>query len=384
MDNMNINQETVIRRTLQSHIEGFLFKGKSIILYGARQVGKSTLIRMLLEKVQRPYLLLNGDDADTRQLFTDFNPTKIAPYLAGKEILVIDEAQRIPEAGLVLKIIHDNYRNLQLIATGSSALELSGNISEPMTGRKLEFHLFPLSFGEMAAHHNLLTEQRLLEQRMLYGYYPDIVKNIGLERRLIQSLADSYLFKDLLSFQDIRKPLILENIVRALALQIGQELSYNELAQLVGSDKQTVERYIDLLEKSYIIFRLEALSRNLRNEIKRSRKVYFYDTGIRNAILGNFQPLGSRTDTGQLWENFIISERMKFLKNRDIDYKCWFWRTTQQQEIDYIEEIDGKLSAYEFKWNPRKTVSPPKSFLKAYPDSQFQLIGPNEMSAFIL
>lgn len=373
----------MVSRALAKIISRYLFKNKTIIIYGARQVGKTTMVEELVKDLPQKKLFLNGDDLDVRNLFTGFSSAQFKPVLADNSIVVIDEAQRIPEIGLVLKIIHDNYKNVQLIATGSSAFDLAGKIKEPMTGRKLEFFLHPFSFNEMTEYHGYLTEKRLLEQRMIFGYYPDITLNPGMEVKLLKSLASSYLYKDLLTLDSVQKPVLLEKILQALALQLGQEVSYHELAQLLNSDKGTIEKYIDLLEKTYIIFRLNGLNRNIRNEIKKGKKIYFFDNGIRNAILGNFLPLSSRMDTGALWENFIISERFKFMINRDMDFRRYFWRTTQQQEIDYIEEISGKFHAYEFKWNPLKKSNLSKTFSNAYPVADFQTITPENINLFL-
>jgi uncharacterized protein len=373
----------MLERELGKLIRKYLYKKKTIIIYGARQVGKTTLVEQLVGESNEKTLFLNGDDADIRTKLSDLSAIQLKPIIADHKIVVVDEAQRIPEIGLVLKLIHDNYKEVQLIATGSSAFELAGKIKEPMTGRKLEFYLHPFSFNEMVNHHGFLTEKRLLEHRLIYGYYPDIALNTGEESKLLRSLASSYLYKDLLTLDHIQKPVLLEKILQALALQIGQEVSYSELAQLLNSDKGTIEKYIDLLEKTYIIFKLNGLSRNVRNEIKKGKKIYFYDNGIRNAVIGNFQPIESRTDSGALWENYIISERNKFLLNNDIEFSRYFWRTTQQQEIDYIEEIGGLLNAYEFKWNPMRKSIFPKTFANAYPDSEFQVINPDNMHNFI-
>lgn len=374
----------MIQRQLKNRIEGYLFKGKTIIIYGARQTGKTTLLEQMLEPYRGDTLFLYGDDTDIRGMLSNLNATKLIPIIGKSKIVVVDEAQRIPETGLALKIIHDNFKDVQLIATGSSSFELANNINEPLTGRKFEFTLYPLSFGEMVEHHGYLTEKRLLEHRLIYGYYPDIALNVGQETKLLKSLASSYLYKDLLTLDTIKKPVLLEKILSALALQIGNEVSYNELAQLLNSDKETVEKYIDLLEKTCIIFRLGALSRNVRNEIKQGRKIYFYDNGIRNAILGNFSVLSSRTDKGALWENFLISERFKFLGNNELDIKSWFWRTTQQQEIDYIEEHPDKMLAWEFKWNSQKTVRLSKTFTNAYSNTEFKVVNPENIEDFLL
>ena len=306
------------------------------------------------------------------------------PVIGNSKIVLLDEAQRIPETGLALKIIHDNFKNVQLIATGSSSFDLVNKINEPLTGRKFEFILYPISFSEMVDHHGFLTEKRLLEHRLVYGYYPDIAVNFGNEKKLLKSLASSFLYKDLLTLETIKKPVLLEKILSALALQIGNEVSYNELAQLLNSDKETIEKYIDLLEETGIIFRLGALSRNVRNEIKNGRKIYFCDNGIRNAVLGNFSSINVRTDKGALWENFLVSERIKHLGNNEIDVKSWFWRTTQQQELDYIEELDNKLLAFEFKWNPQKKVRLSKTFSRSYPVHEFKIIHPENFHEFVI
>ena len=374
----------MIQRHLKQIIEKYLFQKKSIILYGARQTGKTTLMEQILEPYREETLFLNGDDADTREMFTNLNATRLLPVIGDSKIVLLDEAQRITEAGLALKIIHDNFKSVQLIATGSSSFDLANKINEPLTGRKFEFTLYPISFSEMVDHHGFLTEKRLLEHRLVYGYYPDIAANLGNEIKLLKSLASSFLYKDLLTLETIKKPVLLEKILSALALQIGSEVSYNELAQLLNSDKETIEKYIDLLEKTGVIFRLNALSRNVRNEIKNGRKIYFYDNGIRNAVLGNFSSLSVRTDKGALWENFLVSERIKHLGNNETDIKSWFWRTTQQQEIDYIEESGGVLSAAEFKWRSRKQTKLPKVFREAYPEASFQVVNAENWSDFLI
>lgn len=374
----------MITRSLEHIIQKFLFKKKAILIYGARQVGKTTLVNSIVKDYKDNTLFLNGDDADIREILLNISVTKLKPIIAQYKIVVLDEAQRIPETGLVLKIIHDNFPDVQVIATGSSVFELANKIKEPLTGRKFEFNLFPVSFNEMVKYHGFLSEKRFVEHRMIYGYYPDIVLNSGNENKLLRSLASSYLYKDLLILEQIQKPALLEKILKALALQIGNEVSYNELARLTGSDKGTIEKYIDLLEKAYIIFRLNGFNKNIRNEIKKGKKIYFYDNGIRNAIIGNFLPITSRTDSGSLWENFIISERIKYNHNKDIDFNNYFWRTTQQQEIDYIEEIDTELSAFEFKWNLNKKAFLPKTFSKAYSIKKFEIISPQNIEKFLM
>src|SRR6202000_1460361 len=344
----------MIPRTLQTILEKRLFKGKAILLFGPRQCGKSTLIETMLGSMDHYYM--NGDEADVRETLSNTTSTKLKAIIGNKKVVFVDEAQRIPNIGLTLKLFTDQLKDVQVIATGSSAFELSSQVNEPLTGRKYEYMLFPLSFGEMVQHHGLLTEKRLIEHRLLYGYYPEIVTKQGEEKELLKLLAESYLYKDLLILEQIKKPALLEKLLKALALQVGSEVNYHELAQTVGADGKTVDRYIDLLEKAFVVFRLSALSRNVRNEIKKGKKVYFYDCGIRNAIINNFKPLSTRTDVGALWENFVIAERMKSLRYQGKDAKQYFWRTMQQQEIDLIEEVENDMTAYEIKWNPKERV----------------------------
>jgi predicted AAA+ superfamily ATPase len=297
----------------------------------------------------------------------------------------IDEAQRIPGVGLTLKLITDQLKDVQVIATGSSALELSGQVNEPLTGRKFEFQLYPLSFSEMVNHHGLLEEKRLIEHRLLYGYYPEIVSQSSQEeRKRLKILADSYLYKDLLMLEQIKKPSLLEKLLKALALQVGSEVKYQELAEITGSDGKTVEKYIDLLEKAFVVFRMPAFNRNVRNEIKKGKKVFFYDCGIRNAVINNFNPVAQRTDVGALWENFVIAERMKYLRYNDKHVSQYFWRTTQQQEIDLIEDYGDKLMAFEIKWNSRKKPRFPLTFTENYPGTDTHMITPGNVEEFIM
>lgn len=329
-------------------------------------------------------LWLNGDEQDVRNLFESVSSTMLNAVVGKKKIVVIDEAQRIANIGLNLKLITDNIAGVQVIATGSSSFDLSNRISEPLTGRKLEYWMFPLSFGELADHVGLLEEKRLLAHRLVYGSYPDVVNNAGDERVVLTELADSYLYKDILMFDRIKKSDKLVKLLQALAFQIGSEVSYNELAQTCGLDPKTVEGYVTLLEKSYIVFRLGSFSRNLRNELKFSRKIYFWDCGIRNAVIGNYQMAESRMDTGALFENYIVAERLKKLRYGKSYAKSYFWRSKTKQEIDYVEDVDGQLYAVEIKWNPnRKAVLPP-SFAKAYGDVDFKVVTRENYENFLL
>ena len=362
-----------------------LHKGKVILLFGARQVGKTTLLENLSCLKKLKVLYLNSDEADVKELLTNTTSVKLKQAFTGYKVVVIDEAQEINNIGTTLKIVADKIKDVQLIATGSSAFELANKANEPLTGRKVEFLMFPLTFSEMVKHHGFLEESRMLEQRLVFGYYPEVINQKMPERTILKQIANSYLYKDIFRLGNIRKSSLLEKIITALALQIGSEVSYQEIAQLCGTNGNTVEQYIDVLEKAYIIFKLPAYSKNVRNEIKKRKKIYFWDNGIRNAVIGNFKPVTSlRTDIGALWENFLVSERMKMNRYLDRDVKCYFWRTTQQQEIDFIEEIDNKLFAYEFKWNKKAKAKMSKTFARNYNPENFQLINPANMDEFLL
>ncbi len=374
----------MIVRDVTALIEQKLFKGKAILLYGPRQVGKSTLIESLVARLGKSWLYLNGDDADVRESLSNMSSTKLKGIIGSFEVVFIEEAQRIPDIGLALKIFTDRFKDVQVIASGSSAFELSNKVNEPLTGRKYEFMLYPLSFAEMVQHHGLLKEKGMLEHRLVYGYYPEIVVKPEDEKKHLKLLANSYLYKDLLVLDRINKPILLEKILKALALQIGSEVSYNELAQTVGADKGTVEKYIDLLEKAFVVFRLPALNKNVRNEIKKGKKVYFYDCGIRNAVIGNFNPVNNRTDTGALWENYIIAERMKFVSYNDMDVISYFWRTTQQQEIDLVEDHGNSLQAFEFKWGKNTKVRFPQTFTANYKDVKTFIVSPDNIEKFLM
>jgi len=374
----------MILRTISWSIEKHLSDSKAIILLGPRQVGKSTLLQQLSSKFASPVIWWNGDDADIRTILSNTTSTALRSLLGKAKTLVIDEAQRIDNIGLSIKLIIDQLKDVKVIATGSSAFELANHINEPLTGRKWEYNLFPFSFKEMVEEHGLLTEKRLLNHRLVYGYYPEIVNNPGEEELRLKQLSDSYLYKDILIWEKIQKPDKMEKLIQALAFQVGNEVSYYELGQLTGLDNQTTEKYIDLLEKAFIVFRLGSLSRNLRNELKKSRKIYFYDNGIRNAVINQFSPASLRQDIGALWENFVISERVKFLAYNQVNCNQYFWRTHAQQEIDYIEERNGAMNAYEIKWNPKSKTKFPKSFLEAYDNVETKILTPENIQEFLL
>ena len=374
----------MIQRTLQEKIASVLNGKKAVTIMGARQVGKSTLLKMMLSD-RTDVMWFNGDEYDVKELFSDITSTRLRSIIADHRIVVIDEAQRIQDIRLKIKLITDNIPDVQVIATGSSSFELASKINEPLTGRKREYKMFPLTFGEMVNHTNLLEELRMIPHRMVYGYYPEVVESVGEERAVLKELSESYLYRDILSFDKIMKSEKLVKLLQALAYQIGSQVSFNEIGQTVGLDSKTVERYIDILEKSYIIFRLKSYARNLRNELKASRKIYFWDLGIRNAVIGNYSQVESRTDVGNLWENFVIAERLK--KNHyDGSYaQSWFWRTQQQKEIDYLEDADGEIKAFEIKWNERKAHTKcPVIFTKAYPNTDYKVITPKNIESILL
>jgi predicted AAA+ superfamily ATPase len=360
-----------------------LFKGKAFIIFGPRQTGKTTFVEQLLAKVNKKTLYLNGDDADVRETLAKPNVNQIAQMLSGYEVLFIDEAQRINDVGLLIKIIVDRFKNVQVIATGSSAFELSGKINEPLTGRKYEMMLLPFSYAELVNDTDFLTEERSIEQRLIYGSYPEIINDPQNAEEHLKLLADSYLYKDLFALEEVKKPLLFEKIVKALALQIGSEVNFSELAQLVKADHKTVDKYVSLLEKSFVVFTLPAFAGNVRNEIKKNKKIYFYDTGIVNAITRNFSSINNRNDVGALFENYMIAERIKFLHQHQMEADCFFWRTTQQQEVDYIEKTKLKFLAVEFKWNERGKNKIPVTFTQAYPEAETLILSKTDRGSFL-
>jgi len=360
-----------------------LFKGKAFIIFGPRQTGKTTFVEQLLARVNKKTLYLNGDDADVRETLAKPNASQLVQILGDYEVLFLDEAQRINEVGLLIKIIVDRFKGIQVIATGSSAFELSGKINEPLTGRKYEMMLLPLSYAELVSATDFITEERSIAQRLIYGAYPEVINDPQNAEEHLKLLADSYLYKDLFALEEVKKPLLFEKIVKALALQIGSEVNFSELAQLVKADQKTVDKYVSLLEKSFVVFTLPAFSGNVRNEIKKNKKIYFYDTGIVNAITRNFNSLNNRNDVGALFENYMIAERMKFLHQNQLEADCFFWRTTQQQEIDYVEKSESKFLAVEFKWNEKSKNKIPTTFTQAYPEAEALILSKADRGVFL-
>lgn len=372
----------MITRTIEKAIQADFNKRKVIVLLGPRQVGKTTILDML-QKSDTRCLRLNCDDMDDSMLLENKSTTELKELLSDYDMVFIDEAQRVHNIGLVLKKIGDLKLDTQVVVTGSSSLSLADDINEPATGRLLEHRLYPLSLRELADDTSEREQRRLLENRLVYGLYPEVVTFPSNAKRTLMTLTNNYLYKDLLSYKGIKKPDLLQKLVRALALQLGDEVSYNELSNMLGVDKETVENYISLLEKCFVVFRLDSYSRNLRNEIKKGKKVYFYDNGVRNAVLSNFAPLDMRNDVGALWENLMVSERVKHNAYNGSYAQLYFWRTHDQKEIDLVEIEDGMMRTYEFKWNPKKMPSPPASFAAAYPEASFSVITPDVVWDFV-
>lgn len=373
----------MIKRQLEEIISQKLFTGKAIILLGPRQTGKTTLLSGIANAFG-DHLYLNGDDFMVRNQLEKASVTELRQIIADHKLVFIDEAQRVKNVGIILKLITDGFKDVQLLVSGSSALELSNEMNEPLTGRKWEYTLFPVSFWELRNYKGSLGSLTQLEQRIIFGMYPEVINKPGHERELLNLISDSYLYKDLLSNKGIRKPEILQKLLVALALQIGNEVSLNELSNTLQIDKNTVSNYIDLLEKAFVVFKLHPLSRNLRNEINTSKKIYFYDNGIRNVLINNFNPPELRNDTGQLWENFLMSERLKF-NHYNFNYcNKYFWRTHQKQEIDYIEESDGIFRTFEFKWTKKKSVKIPTVFEETYKNNTFTVITKDNYFDFLM
>lgn len=373
---------SVIRRTIQDAIEQSLFKGKAVIIYGARQVGKTTLIMALQRATDVPSIYLNCDEPDVRRALSDKTSTELKMLIGNKRLVLIDEAQRVSTIGLTIKLLTDTAPDIQVIATGSSAFELSSRIEEPLTGRKREFRLYPFSLIELRQIYSPLEIKRIVERCMVFGLYPEIVNSPDAAGTALREIARSCLYKDILTFHQIRNAEALERLVQSVALQAGSEVSFNELAQQVGVDKKTVESYLRILEQSFIIFRLGSFSRNLRNELKKSRKIYFVDTGVRNAVINNLNPPELRSDIGGLWKNFVVAERMKRNHNEQIFPNTYFWRSHQRQEIDYLEELNGEMHGYEIKWHGSR-IKVPAGFMAAYPDCPVTLINRENVTAFV-
>jgi hypothetical protein len=377
-------ESVAIERALLGQIKSWLYEGKVLIIYGARQVGKTTLSKRILEDYPGS-TYLNCEHNIVKELLESGNLERFRTNIGNSSLVVLDEAQKIKDIGSILKLIHDTFPDIQILATGSSSFELSSELSEPLTGRNVKFTLFPFSLSELKPYATPFQLDEKLEEFMRYGMYPEIIQRPENQKTvLLDQMAGDYLFKDVLKFENLKRPELLLNLLKALALQLGNEVSFRELSGLLKVTTETIQRYIELLEKSFVLFRLPSYSRNLRNEIARSHKFYFYDLGIRNSLLHNYLPLSSRTDTGSLWENFCLIERMKKNQKDMRQVSMYFWRTYQQKEIDLIEESEGKLKAFEFKWNPKAHVKMPAEFLKAYNNSSFEIVHRENYQSFML
>ncbi|MEK7078758.1 MAG: ATP-binding protein [Patescibacteria group bacterium] len=372
------------RRQIESTIEGWVGKGKILVIYGPRQVGKTTLVKSLLSRYGKKQNYFNCEILGVKQALQRQDPQELSGLFGGAQFIVLDEAQKVTNIGLILKIFHDAYPQIQIIATGSSSFELSNKISEPLTGRALEFTLFPLSLQELTQTYSRVDLQGKLESLLRFGSYPEIMNSSEKDAQvLLDNITSKYLFQDVLEHEQIKKSSLLMNLVQLLALQVGSEVSMNELATTLATGRKTIERYLDLLEKAFVIVRLRSFSRNLRSEIGKKQKIYFYDLGIRNSLIAQYNPLHLRDDVGALWENFVIIERLKYLKNNQISSNTFFWRTHDQKEIDYIEESNGKLHGYEIKWN-KDTYKKPQDFLNTYKNSDIILINKNNFFDLLL
>lgn len=371
----------IYKRGIETEIEKHLFKGKIVAIYGARRVGKTTLVKNLLNQHSQKGRYLSCDEPDVRQALTNKTSSELINYLGNNKLVVIDEAQRVKNIGITLKLLIDSKPEMQIVATGSSSFDLSNKIKEPLTGRVSEFLLYPLSTLEIS--NNDTEIKRLLESRLIYGTYPEVVTNQETAKETLQSIYKNYLYKDALEFQGLKNPEMIEKLLTALALQVGQEVSYTELANLVGIDQKTIITYIRLLELAFVIFRISPLSRNLRKEISKSRKIYFYDLGIRNAVINNFNPIHMRSDVGQLWENFAIVERAKRNECLRVNPNRYFWRTWDKQEIDYIEEEGGTMNAFEIKWSVKEKIRQLKIWKETYPNSKWNIINRENFIGFL-
>lgn len=365
--------------------DNYLKKGKVLVIFGPRQVGKTTLLKNYLSRTELKYRLDSGEDARITEVLSSKNPALISEYAGGYDLIVIDEAQKVPDIGNGLKILIDRNPELFIVATGSSSFELAGQVGEPLTGRKRTLTLFPVSQKELSKIYNRYELREKLEEFIIYGSYPEVLTaGSGSQKaEIVKEITSSYLLKDIIAFDKIKNSRVIFDLLRMLAFQVGSEVSLSEIAKNIGVDGKTVNRYIDILEKSFILFRLQGFSRNLRKEMTKKNKYFFYDTGIRNALISNFNPFNMRNDTGQLWENFLFTERLKKQSYEPLYANNYFWRTWDQQEIDFVEERDGNLFGYEFKYGDKK-VKVPRLWKETYPEAKFEVVNKDNYLDFVL
>lgn len=374
----------MVTREIQKIIEKIFFQKKIVVIYGPRRVGKTTLSRQLMQAVEKSRYI-NCELLENKSALETTNSTALRSFLGNYTLIVLDEAQYISDIGRILKIIADTFPEIRLIATGSSSFELGNRISEPLTGRSREYLLYPFSVSEILSMDDPISVVAGLDRLLRFGHYPEVYGKTDEEAiEELTQISSNYLYKDILQFEQVKRPGLLLNLLNALALQIGNEVSLNELSRMLRETVPTIQRYIELLEKAFVIFRLRSFSRNLRNEIAKGQKIYFYDLGIRNALIRNFNPLNLRSDTGGLWENFCIVERMKFNQNRRRFVNSWFWRTYNQKEVDYIEDEGGILHAFEFKYRVARKTEIPKIFSEFYPGSTFTTITSENFLEFLI
>ncbi len=372
-----------IERVIEKEIAARFFSKKAIIITGPRQAGKTTMVEKILQPYLRETITLDGDDPNTVILMNRPGTEQLRSIISRNRFVFIDEAQKIPEIGLTSKIIVDQFKDVQLILSGSSSFDLMEKTQEPLTGRKWTFNLWPVSLEEWQNHFGYLKAEQDLENRLVFGFYPDVLINPADQQIILKELASSYLYRDVLMHAKIKKPEVLMKVLQALSYQLGNEISYNEIAALIGLDAKTVANYIDILEKAFVVYKLSAFSGKLRYEIKTNRKIYFYDNGIRNAVIGNYNPIQLRNDIGVLWENFLLSERLKFNQYHRIEPSSFFWRTAQQQEIDYVEKLNDKIFAFQFKWNEKRKASFSKTFTSNY-DSETMVVNRLNFREFVM
>ena len=366
------------------NLEKYLESNKVLVIYGSRQVGKTTLLNGFLSNTKYKYKLDSGDNLKIQEILSSQDFNKITDYASGYDILAIDEAQRIPNVGMGLKIIVDQIPKIRVIATGSSSFELAGQIGEPLTGRKRTLTLYPIAQIELAKMFNPYELKEKLPEILVFGSYPAVLTAETKEKKIaiLEEIVHSYLLKDILELEQTKGAKILLDLLRLIAFQVGSEVSLSEVGAQLGIDYKTVGRYLDLLEKSFVLYNLRGFSRNLRKEITKKSKYYFYDNGIRNAVISNFNDLGIRNDKGQLWENFLVSERLKIQEYAGIRANNYFWRTWEQKEVDWVEERGGKLFGYEFRYSTQKDKLP-KEFLESYPEARMDIISPENYQIFL-
>jgi hypothetical protein len=375
-----------IPRDIESQIKQFLRPNKVVVLLGPRRAGKTVLIHKILSELSEPYVLLNGEDIGTRELFERRSIKSLESILESKKLLVIDEAQKIPDIGNALKLMVDEIVNLKVLITGSSAFDVENYTGEPLTGRKTTFKLFGISEKEIVAKEHITEKRDGLNERLIFGNYPELLQlETQREKHIyLRELLNSYLLKDILTFETIRNSDKIIDLLRLIAFQVGSEVRIQEIANALHISRNTVDKYLDLLTKVFIIYKVGGFSRNLRKEINKSSRYYFLDNGIRNILIGNLNPIHLRNDMGILWENYMVSERVKYQHYTDMLVYNYFWRTYDQQEIDWVEDREGMLFGYEFKWNPNKNNKPPEAWSKAYPNAQYHIINPDNYQDWLL